>query len=411
MKDAILAIFVAVFLMLTFVGSVCSQSGPGELLPPQRDLGPMPDTIRQGILAGVAFYPDEIISAIFAVSQEPASLMGRRESSDAEFQKANAFLSSFPEILQDLREHPIATRVLGSIYRSDPEGAWVMIDQIRAGYKARAGISVAEAVTAPLPPPVPFFLPIADPMTNEALPVESSSSTAVVTAPQVTVVESASPTTTAMGVSVEGVVVQGEAAQGVQGSAVAGDLQGENASAAGYGVAVQGGNAAHAGAGGVVVTEDGQVKAGSVGSTVVQTENGAVALGHTGQTNVDTQAGTFDSSRTAGAANSQGEGVVVHQEATGSWDSDSYQRAGSGSVQSTNGQGAEWAHEGSGQVSETGVSHSSSTHVETNSGQSADVERSASVEKTEQGVDVEHGGTGSGCGAWWVSHHGKRADL
>jgi hypothetical protein len=153
-----------------------------------------------------------------------------------------------------------------------------------------------------------------------------------------------------------------------------------------------------------VVTGNGQVKAGSVGTTVVQTENGAVALGHAGQMNVDTQAGTFDSSRTAGAVNSRGEGVVAHQEASGSWDSDSYQRAGSGSVQATHGQGAEWTHEGSGQVSETGASHSSSTQVETNSGQSADVEHSASVEKTDQGVDVEHGGsatTGSGQSYEW----------
>ncbi len=407
MKVSALAFLLVPSIVWIGSGPVFSQPAPAELIPPQRELGPMPDTIRRGLLAGIAFYPDEIISAIFAVSQEPASLMGRRESRDPDYQKGYAFLSSFPEILKNLREHPIATRVLGSIYRNDPDEAWATIDQIRADYKARAGISVAEAVTAPTPPAVPLFLPVDDET------VVGQTGTVVEVAPQVNVVESASPTTsvsevyistegsdmTTTGMVMEGVVVQGQNVSGVQGAAVAGTAHGENASVAGYGVAAQGENAAHVGAGGVAANEEGQVKVGTVGSTVIQTGNGTVALGHAGQTNVDTQEGTFDSSRTAGGVNSQGEGVVAHQEASGSWDADSYQRSGSGNVQATNGQGAEWTHQGSGQVSETGASHSSSTHVETNSGKSADVEHSASVEKTGQGFDVEHGGsatTGSG---------------
>lgn len=384
-------------------GVVGAQTAP-VAVPDLANQNVLPDTVRRGLLAGIAFYPDEVISAIFAVSQEPAALMGRRKSKDSEFQQGYAFLAAFPEILGDLNGHPIATRAVGAVYRSDPEGTWATIDQIRADYAARAGIPVSKAVATMTPPAVPLYVPLAESDSSQSGSEGDSSGTAEMEpATGEIVVETATAQavndTTMAPVVVQGVVVQPVAPPPVEGVVGTGTVQGQNASAAGYGVAVQGENAAHVGAGGVVVTEDGKVTAGSTGGTVVQTQNGPVVMGHTGQTNVDTQAGTFDSSRSASVSNSQGQGVSVHQEANGSWDSNSYQRNSNGSVQANNGQGAEWTHQGSGQVTDSGASHSTSTQIETNSGQSVDVEHSTSVEKTDTGVDVEHGGsatTGNG---------------
>jgi hypothetical protein len=381
---------------------------PIEKLRDRLKNSPVASAFRKELLSSVAFYPDEVIAAIFTVGRDYEALT-QGQSSVPETAQALALLAEEPAILADLREHPLATRALGQFAANDPQLTWETIDQLRAEYRSKSGQPVAQAVVAEAPPPALVYVP--PQVTGDGSTTVDAAQGSVVIAPNVTVVESVTPayvtgyTSSVVTTPVTGVVAgSGTTPVGGQGAAAYGTVQGENASAAGYGVAVAGENAAHIGAGGVVVNDEGQVKAGSAGATVIDTQNGAVAVGHAGQTNIDTQAGTVSSSHTAGAVNSQGEGVVVHQEGSGSFDSNSYQRTGQGSVQATNGQGANWTHQGSGEVSETGASHQSSTHVETNAGQSADVEHSTSVDKTDTGVDVDHGGsvtTGAGQSYEW----------
>ncbi|MCG3197375.1 MAG: hypothetical protein GHCLOJNM_01860 [bacterium] len=414
MKTHLVSILFCLLPLLPQLSAEAQPAALRERIQARLEESPAAEAIRREVLSGIAFYPDEVIEAILGVAQDPEALFTDQPSSNPTYQEGLALLSSMPLILSDLKSHPLATALLGRIAAKDPEGVWETIDQIRAEYRKRVGMAVSEAVVAPHAAANVVFTPtetVSNSGTSAPAPPPVSS---VVIAPDVTVVENATPTggvvyAAPSGVAQVGVTYVEPGAATAQGGAAYGTVQGQNASAAGYGVAVAGENAAHVGAGGVVATEDGQVHAGSAGGTVVQTPNGAVATAHSGQTHVDTQNQTFNSSHTAGAVNSQGQGVVVHQEGSGSYDSDSFQRSGQGTVQAANGQGAEWSHSGSGQKTETSASHQSSTHVETKSGQSADIEHSASVEKTDTGVDVEHGGsatTGSGQTYEW----GNRED-
>lgn len=113
------------------------------------------NSLRMSLLSAVAFYPDEVIAAIFEAAQDPEALSGEKPSEDPEFKKAHEFLSASPEILDKMAQHPVAVRILGEMAKNNLEHTWKLIDDLRAQYREKAGAPVAEAVTArDEPPPV-----------------------------------------------------------------------------------------------------------------------------------------------------------------------------------------------------------------------------------------------------------------
>lgn len=113
------------------------------------------NSLRMSLLSSVAFYPDEVIAAIFETAQDPEALSGEKSSDDPEFKKAQEFLSASPEILDKMAQHPVAVRILGEMAKNNLDHTWKLIDDLRAQYRVKAGAPVAEAVTArDEPPPV-----------------------------------------------------------------------------------------------------------------------------------------------------------------------------------------------------------------------------------------------------------------
>jgi hypothetical protein len=314
--------------------------------------------IKDAILSGIAFYPDEVVAAIFEVAQEPQHLMAGTRSENPAFNRAYQFLSGSPEVISNLKAHPIATRIVGHAAATDIQKAWAEIDAIRARYAETTGTPVAEAVVSETLPPA-VVIPLAD---------NAEVGGATQTTEEVMVVNW-DPTAT--------YIVEEE---------------GEEVVYAPYpypaGTVYVGENVYYRTQGGTVVAsgENGAVAAG--GGAVV-TENGVVAGG--GYAAVNSDEGTFQSGATVGGVNSQGEGFIAHREGDGSWDENSFERSGEGQVQTTTGQGAEWETSRSGERTEDGFTSQTSKSLETNNG--ASVESDRSVEYGSEGLDVDRSGS------------------
>ncbi|MCB9784447.1 MAG: hypothetical protein H6751_15900 [Candidatus Omnitrophica bacterium] len=324
------------------------------------------NSLRMSLLSGIAFYPDEVIAAIFEVAQDPDTLEKGTDSTNEEYNQAMELLSVHPEIIQKMKDHPAAVRIIGEMAEKNLAHTWKLIDDLRAQYHEESGISVAEAMIADGTPPVVAI--------DSAGETENDEDDVVVD------------------LSAAGSVY-------VEDPNDPGMVYVYPATAVAYPVGVTAyyanGNAA-VGGGGVVVTEDGDIYAAKGGAAVVETQNGTVAVGGVGHAQVDTEDGDFSTGATVGAVNDNGEGVIAHRESDGSWDENSFDRSVEGNVQATNGQGFQYEKDQSLQKTEDGISRERSGSVETNDGRSAEYDSSSSVTKGEDGVEVDRGGSATG---------------
>lgn len=324
------------------------------------------NNLKMSLLSGIAFYPDEVIAAIFEVAQEPQSLATGALSENPEFNEALKILSVHPEILQKMVDHPGAVRIIGEMAENNLAQTWKLIDDLRARYREEAGVSVAEAVVSEATPPlVSVDSAGQDGNTEDDVTVDLSGVESIyVEDPNDPEMVYVYPTT-----------------------------------AVAYPVATTGyyvtGNAAVSG-GGYVVTEDGNVYAAKGGAAVVETQNGTVAVGGVGHAQADAENGEYSTGATFGAINEDGEGVIAHREAEGSWDENSASRSVDGNVQTTTGQGVEYDKDQSIEKTEDGFTRERSASIETNSGQTAEYESSSTVSKGEDGVEVDRGGSATG---------------
>ena len=331
------------------------------------------DEFRHIVLSAIAFYPDEVIAAIFEVAQEPATLVRGEKSENPSYNQALEFLSVYPMVLQDLKTHPFMTRAIGMAAVRNPEGAWRAIDDFRAKYREQSGVPVADALVSEEAPPV-VVIPSSE--GAEITDVTQTTEDAVVVdlSPSIVYVEEAADSGVVYTEAYPDSVVVVVPEEVYVDSVVAGGV-------------VVGENAVAAGAAGVVVTEDGDVVAGHAGGAVIETNNGAVAVGGAGHTTVDPDDGTMHHEGTVGAINQDGQGAIAHREADTAWDQNSLQRSVEGQAQTTGGAGAEWEREKSLERTEEGFVKETSKHIETNDGRSADVDRT--LEKTDDGVSVD----------------------
>ena len=341
------------------------------------------EEFREALLAGIAFYPDEVVAAIFEVTQDPVALMREVESESPSYNQAHDFLSDYPQVLEDLRTHPLAMRVIGAAAVRDVTRAWEAIDDFRAKYRDRAGVSVADAVVADETPPS-AVVPTSGQADVQDVTETTTDAVVVDFAPAPVYVEQ---------YGYPGVVYVDDDYED-DGAVVVGDgvvVNGEEVDAVIGGGVVVGDNVVAGGVGGVAVTEDGDVLAGHAGAAVVETNNGAVAVGGAGYTQVDAEDGTIHHEGVVGAVNEDGQGAIAHREADTSWDENSLNRSVEGEVQTTGGKGAEWERDKSLEKTEEGFRKETSKQVETNDGRSAEWDKT--VEKTDDGVTVDKSGS------------------
>jgi hypothetical protein len=331
--------------------------------------GQIPAGFERLIFSGIAFFPDEIVMAIFQVAQEPDTLAAGGGSLNPAWNQAHALLSAYPQVLKAMTDHPLATRIVADKARTDPAGAWELIDEARAAYRAQTGLPVAEALTVEEAPPSAV---ISEESIDSATPEGAET---VVVDFDAAVYEVPPVYYPAPYPAASGVVVVGEGAVPVV-SANTVVVDGYYTDAVVHGGAVAGEEAAVAAVG---------------GAAVIDTPNGAALVAGGGYGTVDTEEGTYHTQATVGAIDEQGQGVLAHREADGSWDDNSLSRSVEGQVQTTGGYGAEWEHDRSGQLTEEGFSSQASGNFEANNGASLEYDRSA--ELSSEGFEMDRSGS------------------
>jgi hypothetical protein len=339
--------------------------------------GPIARAVAKEILTGIAFYPDEIIVAIFEVCQNIPSLNGEVQPTSKEWIAAHAYLSHYPSILVNLKNHPLSSAATGRIAKNNPEEAWKIIDEIRkdSGQTlARSSMPAASAAASANSASVPLFVPYPAPWAIAPTTIVQSSASVKATpgSPTTTAVPAAATVTT-------GTVTTSSGAQGRYATVA-------TASGAGVATAVAGDQAAHVGASGVRQLPDGTVQTGSAGATVVTTPYGNAAVGHAGSSSVNTSEGQSSSAQAAGVVTSTGRGAAVARQGETQWDATSYQHSGRGTVQTAHNGGATYTRDASGAITETGTTHSTTTTVTANNGQTATLDRDVAVTQDASGA-------------------------
>lgn len=157
-----LAIAVFVFGLCVSVG-LCQQQDaetpsvhlPAAALSPQtappQVVQPLSPAAMDALVAGIAFYPDEIIAQILDASQYPDAISQAAESqgrpsADTTWPESVKALGSHVEILQQLDQNAVITARLSLAARTQLEDVWRAVDRVRAQFQQQVEQAAADNV-------------------------------------------------------------------------------------------------------------------------------------------------------------------------------------------------------------------------------------------------------------------------
>lgn len=352
------------------------------------------------LVAGIAIYPDQIVTNILDAAQYPLPLFHSSQGSQtpprqgpfanrlrerrAESPESIEYLKKYPDILKALTQHPLVTVRLGIAGKYQNADVWNAIQAVRnkidqAGITTEGGTAnyatYYDKVVSPLlssQAAVTLVREVdavtVDSVTGNVTTVSGGNGT--VTATQVnnttTVTGPGGKTVTATGEGGKVVYTNGNTTVGAKAGQATVSGPGGN-SATGTGAAVGGvtkqGDTVYAGAAGAgnVTTTTGQDVSGAGYATGKATKTGDTA-------SWDTQAAggaVNNNTGTAVGGQHQGSGTAT-KNADGSVD---YSRTGANKVETNTGKSATTTHTGEGTYTGDGTgSHSGSTTVQTNQG-------------------------------------------
>lgn len=122
-------------------------------LPPEQraqQIRQSTEQTRAALLCGISLYPDDTVAQILAASQYPQYLAkGQAHPSDGEYNTAiEALLTSNPEVLETMRQFPLATALVGLSARNDMNRTWNDILACRQGGVGALARQMATTVRA-----------------------------------------------------------------------------------------------------------------------------------------------------------------------------------------------------------------------------------------------------------------------
>ncbi len=412
------------------------------------------DMIARQLLDGIAGYPDEIVTAIFEVSQETGVLLRPNLIKHPGYEQAYRFLQQYPEILETLERHPLCTRWIARMAEKNPEEIWriiyeireewekaevtlaqnepdraeaepVVVKQAKAQQLGEKGAAVESAlVEEPLPQDeqaevepaalvtttvapataaqVVYAMPVAIPLylcaadiVAEKIDHELDEVDEVVRETAESVVDAADAIETAyidvVNAVVDRATVTVDHAVVVVENATAAARSIEHVAVGG--VAIKGEKGAHSGGAAVVAYEDGSMRMVSAGVTKVDTVRaGKVVAGHAGTTEIDPNSKTASSKHAVSIVTEDGGYAKATHEGVTQWDENSYQHQGQGTLETSSGVGGDYNREVTAEKTDDGYTKNVTTTVESNSGKTYEVDRGKDVSVTEAGVDVHRAG-------------------